>query len=191
MSSEISSRPSSKRERGAYWAAYYRANKEESATYDRAYRTRPENREKARLRAAEWRAVNKERERNSKRASYLKNRDRRCESVREYQSRNARVVAERRRAYFAAHPWVKRALHAIRRANLLRQRCDCCDRTVLREIYRSQGEIDHKVPLALGGHHCAKNLQVLTRDQHVAKTAIDRRRMADVRLRNILMAGWR
>src|SRR5206468_3045319 len=126
MNSEKSSGLLPKRDRALYWRNYYAANKEANSAYDREYRDRPGNREKARIRTIAWRQANKEREVQSKRASYLKHRDKRCLAVREYQRRNRDVVLERLRIYFASHPWVKRVLHAARRANLLQQRCGCC-----------------------------------------------------------------
>jgi 5-methylcytosine-specific restriction endonuclease McrA len=34
-------------------------------------------------------------------------------------------------------------------------------------------EVDHRIPLALGGLHCCHNLQILTKAAHREKTKVD------------------
>lgn len=50
-------------------------------------------------------------------------------------------------------------------------------RDALRRVYARAlpfvHQVDHAVPLALGGLHCVRNLLVLTRTEHARKTAHD------------------
>lgn len=72
-----------------------------------------------------------------------------------------------------------RAKAAARRALLLSQRCACCTDDQIRHHYEIAAlcgpfaHVDHVVPLALGGLHCAKNLQAITDEEHKEKTRRD------------------
>jgi hypothetical protein len=100
-----------------------------------------------------------------------------------------------RNAWSKAHPECLAAYGAIRRASRMQQQCGCCSVKELAEQHVEAkmcgGEVDHRIALNLGGHHCTKNLQVLTIAAHKEKTAIDLRKMASVRLRNRLLRTWR
>lgn len=105
---------------------------------------------------------------------------------------SARTVASRRkhiersratdRARYAKDPGRSQAKHAERRARKLSQACFCCTREQIAELYALAtmlgDEVDHRVPLALGGLHCLSNLQVLTKAEHYLKTASD---LAEIR----------
>lgn len=71
----------------------------------------------------------------------------------------------------------------VRRAREYAQLCECCDFDRFRSIYEAAEwlhcEVDHRVPLAAGGAHCVKNLQILTIEQHKVKTKLDRKLIAD------------
>jgi hypothetical protein len=77
---------------------------------------------------------------------------------------------------------LKRAYQAKRKARKLAQACACCAPEHFKVFYDTDWlghfEVDHRIALALGGKHCAKNLQVLTPEQHKAKTAADRKEIA-------------
>jgi 5-methylcytosine-specific restriction endonuclease McrA len=76
----------------------------------------------------------------------------------------------------------------------LQQRCGCCTNAQLIAPFAVasliSGEVDHKIPLILGGHHCLKNLWPLTVEEHRLKTKQDLRRIADARLRSRLFKSW-
>ena len=81
-----------------------------------------------------------------------------------------------RKRYRAAHPEVMR--EARRRAKAKVGRCSCCTVKEILAVYRraieTGCEVDHIVPFSQGGTHCVKNLQVLTKAEHVVKTAAER-----------------
>jgi hypothetical protein len=99
--------------------------------------------------------------------------------------RNPEPYRERDRRRYAANPnrrkkknLARYAAHEnMRRARKLQQTCTCCTPEQFKELYavaHALGcHVDHKEPLALGGLHCLRNLQLLTSEQHLAKTAID------------------
>jgi 5-methylcytosine-specific restriction endonuclease McrA len=76
----------------------------------------------------------------------------------------------------------------------MNQECGCCSKDQKLQLYQMAAlvgyDVDHRVPLALGGHHCAKNLQPLSTIEHSKKTADDVRRIRDVRVRNRLLRQW-
>lgn len=66
------------------------------------------------------------------------------------------------------------------------QRCSCCSKEAIAEIYvkakANGGQVDHIIPVSLGGAHCLKNLQILTVAEHKEKTARDKRIIAAARM---------
>jgi 5-methylcytosine-specific restriction endonuclease McrA len=127
-----------------------------------------------------------------------------------YHSKNVARIRERKAKYYAKDPdrvlvrHVKfakenpakiRAYAAGYRALKLAQRCDCCTDARLGEIYgfalRNLAEVDHRVPLRLGGHHCLRNLQTLSVEVHLEKTKRDLRSIAESRRRSKLLRNWR
>ena len=66
--------------------------------------------------------------------------------------------------------------------------CDCCV-TCTRQIGgKLRGEIDHVIPLILGGQHRETNLQLLCHECHAAKTKLDvklKAKVARVRKKNL------
>lgn len=68
-----------------------------------------------------------------------------------------------------------------RRAWKRGQRCICCTYTTIQRIYIAarilRAEVDHKKPLAIGGFHCRKNLQILSPAAHRTKTVRDNKRI--------------
>lgn len=100
---------------------------------------------------------------------------------REHYARHAARERERsksrKRAWLNLNPHRHCEQAARRRARKRNQVCTCCSREEIAELYRAAqltgGEVDHRIPLALGGMHCSKNMQVLTEAAHKAKTAVD------------------
>lgn len=69
----------------------------------------------------------------------------------------------------------KAAAHRVRhRARRQAQLCSCCQPKEFIAAYREARlrgcEVDHRLPLWLGGKHCIKNLHILTPEEHQAKT---------------------
>lgn len=82
-----------------------------------------------------------------------------------WQSENRARTRETALAWAKQNPGIKNAANARRRALRIGQNCKCCTDFEFREIYdftRVVGmEVDHRIPLALGGLHCVSNLQVI------------------------------
>lgn len=122
---------------------------------------------------------------------------------RAYAKRNVKRATERKRAWRAANrdrynascrkayaekPSVQaniKAHTAKYRAALRQARCACCTDAQIRKVYAVAAliplEVDHRVPLALGGAHCCRNFQLLTQAEHAEKTRNDLRLIAAVR----------
>lgn len=128
----------------------------------------------ARAYCREARRKDPEKFRARDRARYLANPEKRKATV----SRAAKTALERRRV-----------------ALKLKQQCSCCSNKHFRTFYEWAkmlgDEVDHRVPLALGGRHCVGNLQTLSADEHKTKSAKDAAAFADVRLRTKLFSEWR
>lgn len=161
---------------------------------------RAANPEKVRARNARWYEANLEKHRAATASWQRANPEKvREKSARWYAANRERVLAKRT-GWRAANPEKARAADAARRRaypekiNALNQRrrarkqnalCDCCTSADFQSVYdlaRLAGfEVDHIEPLALGGKHCRRNLQLMTPEAHKAKTASDKRRIAEVR----------
>lgn len=80
---------------------------------------------------------------------------------------------------------IRAAVQARRRARRVSQVCTCCTPAQIADIYifaqMFEQEVDHKTALALGGLHCANNLQVLSPAEHSEKTIADRQLIARAR----------
>jgi 5-methylcytosine-specific restriction endonuclease McrA len=87
------------------------------------------------------------------------------------------------------------ARNAKRRALQLLQRCICCTAAQFEEFFLQtalySGHVDHIIPLALGGHHCTKNLQAMTDVDHIEKTKQDNRAITEAKRRSQLLRRWR
>jgi 5-methylcytosine-specific restriction endonuclease McrA len=109
--------------------------------------------------------------------------------------RNPAVDNASRVKYRQTHQANRKANGAYRRAMKFHQTCNCCTREDVQQLFTLahmiSGHVDHIVPLALGGHHCGKNLQVLTVAAHREKTRRDLGVIALARLRNRLLHAWR
>lgn len=108
----------------------------------------------------------------------------------------ANIERERARnhEYRKANPHKVRAKANKRRAMKLHQRCGCCSDSQIEWFYEISGpgfEVDHIVPLRLGGHHCMRNLQTFTVEEHKAKTRNDNARIAFSRRVNRLLQAWK
>lgn len=89
------------------------------------------------------------------------------------------------RRWRKANPYSRTVSEARRRAAKLAAQCDCCPPELFRFAYavaQSGGyEVDHRLPLAMGGKHCVSNLQLLTPEMHLAKTRTDLKAIAAFR----------
>jgi hypothetical protein len=117
------------------------------------------NADRARETTAAWQKANPDRLRaaNERHSKTQKRRD----SLRNFQRR---------------HPQRINAKNRLRYARKLSQICECCTPDTIRAVYERcpRGhEVDHRIPLAIGGLHCVKNLQILSRAEHRAKTNRD------------------
>ena len=97
---------------------------------------------------------------------------------RKYRAKIVDKIREDNRAWWQSNPEKVKGYNARRRARRLGQLCSCCTAADFEALYSLAEpwihEVDHIVPLAAGGKHCTKNLQVLTVEQHKIKTRTDR-----------------
>jgi hypothetical protein len=111
-----------------------------------------------------------------------------------YTAANKQRLAEYGARYIRENRDRLNAKEAARRAMKLNQECICCSKEQKLQLYQIAAmvsyDVDHRVPLALGGHHCVKNLQPLSEADHSRKTADDVRRIRDTRVRNKLLRQW-
>lgn len=60
-----------------------------------------------------------------------------------------------------------------------KKKCPCCTIEQIRDFYRMRDNkskvVDHILPIAYGGLHCLKNLQLISTEKHKTKTNKDRR----------------
>ena len=103
----------------------------------------------------------------------------------DWKKQNPERAKEIRRKSNAAHKSAKRKLDAKRRAKGRDQICTCCSNVLFDFIYSLArpgiDQVDHIRPLAVGGRHCSKNLQILTIEEHKLKTQKDMAEIAAVR----------
>jgi hypothetical protein len=94
------------------------------------------------------------------------------------------------------YPEKNRAKTAKQRAMKFMQRCVCCTDAQRELLYLAakpwgaHAEVDHRIPLALGGKHCAKNLVLLPAMAHREKTKADVRAIAEAKRRSKLLRLW-
>jgi 5-methylcytosine-specific restriction endonuclease McrA len=156
--------------------------------------------EKRKVTRAAWRAANPDKVAAVWARNRVKYREKRAAACRTYRASHpgmaaAYYAANRTKllawgaAYRKANPGKTRAAKAKRRALEISRACSCCTTKQISDEFYSfvnHGftEIDHITPLALGGLHCRKNLQLLTVLEHKAKTKLDRTRIAEFRRSN-------
>jgi 5-methylcytosine-specific restriction endonuclease McrA len=136
-------------------------------------------------RNARWRAANAAKHLASNRASRRKHIVRKRQRDTEWRKANPEKERARMLNWVANNPAKARAKYARRRARRLNQICKCCTSLEISAVYircPKDHEVDHRIPLALGGLHCAANLQILTKKQHAKKTAEDIRDITAFRL---------
>ncbi len=141
--------------------------------------------QKTRERNAQWRIANYEKHLASNRASRRKHSIRKRQRDAEWRKANPEKERTRYLTWVANNPNKARAKYARRRARRRNQLCKCCAAIDINSIYvrcPRDCEVDHRIPLALGGLHCASNLQILTKKQHAQKTAEDIRDITAFRL---------
>ena len=139
------------------------------------------------------------------RASHAKFKDRERLQTKAWRESHRGYIARKNAEWRIAHPeyvatwWRKHpakrvAKTARRRALKFMQRCGCCTNAQIEAVYATAaligGEVDHRIPLTLGGHHCIKNLQALTYDDHQKKTSLDLRSIAMAKRISQLLRRW-
>ena len=141
----------------------------------------------AAARAKAWYDANKERAKDNARAWTAANPKKRAAYVKVDNAKRAEI----KQAWRLAHPecdqryyeenrdkYIANAQARYRRVRV-DQRCTCCDVESFAKIFATArsiaAEVDHVKPLALGGLHCCKNLQVLSKVEHRKKTIDDNR----------------
>lgn len=106
------------------------------------------------------------------------NRERRAATDAKWRQENPGALRAAKQRWRKANRATLNELDARRKAVRVSQRCSCCSDEQLREIYEVahfvEYEVDHRVPLALGGPHCKHNLQILSPQAHRCKTTADR-----------------
>lgn len=99
-----------------------------------------------------------------------------------------RNMKKKNRALYTAH-------QRSREISKIKQTCTCCSLSDFVGVYawaRTLGDdVDHRIPLILGGRHCVKNLQVLSKKEHKEKTSKDMACLSFVRKRQKLLNGWK
>lgn len=97
--------------------------------------------------------------------------------VRAWQIANPDKRRTTHRKWKAANPDKVRADRSARRGKVRGQMCGCCtaaDFAIVYEAARLTGtEVDHVIPIALGGLHCTMNMQLLTPEAHLEKSRKD------------------
>jgi 5-methylcytosine-specific restriction endonuclease McrA len=161
----------------AYNAAWRAENLERAKATQAAWCAA--NRERRKAADAVWYAANFERKKATTTAWAASNSERKKATTAAWRAANPEREKARSAAWRAANPDAYRAIvsstNARRRARKLAQICRCCTNAQLLDVYRQAGgmEVDHIVPLALGGLHCRANMQILTKEEHKAKTRLD------------------
>jgi hypothetical protein len=101
--------------------------------------------------------------------------------MRRERSANPDLYNARNRAWKHANKDKVYADINARRAWKRGQRCTCCTYTTIQRVYLAarvlRAEVDHRKPLAIGGLHCRKNLQILSPAAHRLKTVRDNKRI--------------
>lgn len=120
-----------------------------------------------------------------------------------YRAANSEAHAEWCRRWRAENPdkvkannakrhWVAlREINHRRRARKKNQVCTCCTPEDILSKFRrmpSHYELDHIIPIAIGGLHCLKNLQALTPEAHKLKTKADMKAIAAHRRNSVSLA---
>lgn len=154
-----------------------------------AKRRYAKNRDKERERAARWQAANPGKKREYTSRWRAANPDKKREYSSRWYAANRDKALAVGRLWDAANLDKRRARGSKRRALKRSQICDCCTtKQIADEFYffieHGVTEVDHVLPLAMGGLHCRKNLQLLTVLEHKAKTKLDCIRIAEFRRSN-------
>lgn len=110
-------------------------------------------------------------------------------AARKWAHNNPDKVAKMQARWCRENPEKHNAGNAQFRAQRVAQVCTCCTKKDLLVFYDTRWlgefEVDHRVPLALGGLHCVRNLQALTPEQHRIKTNLDVRIISQVRSKKL------
>lgn len=122
------------------------------------------------------------------------NRDKVCTASSKWRAQNLERARANGRAYKLANRAICTSRQQNRDARKSNQRCGCCTVTDLDNVYEIAAlvnyEVDHTIPLSLGGHHCLSNIRPLSVEDHKLKTAVDFGRLAVSRFRNRLLKRW-
>jgi hypothetical protein len=135
-----------------------------------------------RVASAKYRAANKKKVNAAQTAYRAK-----YSHSRQWEKDNPDRVLAIKQDWRKKHPGAVRAINASRRVMARKQRCTCCTNADIKRIYETAAltgyDVDHIRPLALGGPHCARNLQILSIDEHKKKTKQDQIDIAEYRRR--------
>ena len=136
------------------------------------YRDRPDRREEARQRTADWRAADPERAKRTEKERYQRHHDARVDAARAYREANREKTRATARAYGKAHPDVVWRSDANRRARERAAFVEAGDRALIYErdrgvcgicgkvVTREDASVDHIVPLSKGGEHSYANTRL-------------------------------
>jgi len=162
-----------KEKRKAYLKAYREANKEKKNAYDRAYYEADKEKKKALNKA--YRAANPEKIKALKKVYYEANK----EKVKAYCEANKEKISAAKKAYRKAHMKEHCATQAKRRALKKQAILPTTDFELIKNIYKQreaatkehgeQYQVDHIIPLTIGGAHHQDNLRVITAKENVEK----------------------
>ena len=147
--------------------AYRRANAEKIKAYNaKYYKANPE---KIKALQSEYAKANRGKINAYRKANPGK--------IKAYYKANAEKLRADAKEYTKANRGKMNAKNAKRRALIKKQTPSWYDHEMVTEIYETAAEfgyhVDHIVPLAKGGLHSHENLQLLTPEENLAKSASD------------------
>jgi 5-methylcytosine-specific restriction endonuclease McrA len=159
--------------RKAYHKAYREANKEVRKAYDRAYREANKEKKKALNKA--YRAANPEKIKALKKVYHEANK----EKAKAYCEANKEKISAVKKAYRKAHKEEHCAMQAKRRALKKQAILPTTDFELIKNIYKQreaatkehgeQYQVDHIIPLTIGGAHHQDNLRIITAKENNEK----------------------
>ena len=166
-------RAANKEKRKAYDRAYYEANKEKISAVHEAYREANKEKKKAWNKA--YRAANPEKIKAHRKAWCEANK----EEIKAYYEANKKKILARNTAYRKAHMEEHCATQAKRRALKKQAILPTTDFELIKNIYKQreatikergeQYQVDHIIPLTIGGAHHQDNMRVITAKENMEK----------------------
>ncbi len=154
-------------------------------TQERIRKWREENKEHLIQQGKEWREKNKERKKIMDREYFLKNRKRVNEVSRNWRNKNKNIVKKYNQKYYTSPKGkINYTKHNHRRLALIKERPFDLTKEKIEEIFRRDKvcvycgsdkklELDHIVPLKLGGNSLFNNFVVACKKCNTSKNARD------------------